>query len=86
MVTVVAGETQSNQNMAYNETLEFTSTVRGYHFYRTFFIIEHFGSLSQIKFEIAVMKMTTLLLDLQSKFASLEKKFRMVIYQKRFYE
>ena len=36
MVTVAAGETQSNQNMDYNKALEFTSTVRGYHYFRTF--------------------------------------------------
>ena len=36
MVTVAAGETQSNQNMADKKTLEVTSAVRGYHYYRTF--------------------------------------------------
>ena len=32
---IAAGETQSNQNMAYNKT-EFTSFVQGYHYYKTF--------------------------------------------------
>ena len=50
MVTVAAGETQSNHNMAYNKALEFNRL------YEAIIILEHFGSLSQIKFEIAIIK------------------------------